>query len=168
MAIVRIPILGVGTGPEDSGNVFPERINVKLTTSPWKYFIWVFNDSGTRIGLHFSFDVPQNYVGVAKFIPVWTSTVTTGNVPWDVDYRAVGGNDTEKLDQAGTQRSVTVTDAAPSAAAERLEVIITATAADFAAGDSVQGTLFRDGADAADTMAAAAILERLLFEYSDA
>lgn len=168
MATPRIPILGIGTGPDNSGNVFPERINVKLTACPWKYFIWVFNDSGTRIGLEFSFDVPQDYVGAAKFIPVWTSTATSGNVPWDVDYRAVGGNDIESLNQATVQETVTITDAAPSAAAERLEAIIVPTASNFAAGDSVQGTLFRDGAEAADTMAAAAILEKLLFEYSDA
>lgn len=168
MATIRRSILGLATVPDSSGDVFLEPISVKLTASPWEYLIIVFNDSGTRIGLHFSFEVPQDYVGAAKFIPVWTSTATAGNVPWDVDYRAVGGNDIESLDQAGTQESVTITDAAPSVTEERLEAIITPTASNFAAGDSVQGTLFRDGADAADTMAAAAILQQLLFEYSDA
>ena len=167
MATIRRSILGIGTVPDSSGDVFLEPISIKLTASPWEYLVVIFNDSGTRIGLHFSFDVPQDYVGAAKFIVVWTSTAIAGGVPWDVDYRAVGGNDTESLDQAGTQETVTVTDAAPSVTEERLEAIITPTAGNFVAGDSVQGTLFRDGVEAADDMAAAAVLQNLLFEYSD-
>jgi hypothetical protein len=89
-------------------------------------------------------------------------------VEWDFDYRAVGGNDTESMDQSGTQESVNNNDTAPGAAHRRLECELTLTAGNFAADDEVLFTLFRDGTDAGDTMAAAAIVFQVLFEYADA
>jgi hypothetical protein len=89
-------------------------------------------------------------------------------VEWDFDYRAVGGNDSESLDQAGTQESVNSNDTAPSAAHERMEISIALTDANFAVDDEVEFTLFRDGTDGGDTMAAAAIVFNVFFEYADA
>lgn len=168
MATHRIDILDWSQVPDTSGNVFPEGYDVKATNDVWDRMVWIFNDTATRIGLHGGFAVPKNYVGGATLVIVWTATATTGNVVWDFDYRTVGGNDTTSLDQTGTEQSVTVTDAAPGAANRRLEATVALTAANFAADEEVEFTLFRDGVDAADTMAAAAILFRLQFEYSDA
>ena len=153
--------------PDTSGNVFFEPYNVKGTNDVWDRLVAIFNDTATRLGLAGGFVVPKNYVGAPAIIVVWTATAITGNVVWDLDYRAVGGNDTESLDQVGTQESVTVTDAAPGAAHRRLEASMALTAANLAVDDEVEFEFFRDGA-AADTMAAAAILFSLLFEYSDA
>ena len=168
MATIRIPILGVETVPDTSGNVFQEPYTVKGTNDVWGRLVWIFNDTATRIGLRGGFAVPKNYVGTANIIVVWTATATTGDVVWDFDYRAVGVNDTERLDQAGTQEAVTVTDTAPTAAHNRLEASMTLTAANLAVDDEVEFELFRDGVAAGDTMAAAAILFALMFEYSDA
>lgn len=168
MATIRIPILGPGTIPDTSGNVFMEPFSVKATNDVWGRMVFVFNDTSTRDGLRGGFSVPKNYVSTAKIIVVWTSTVTTNNVVWDFDYRAVGGNDTESLDQSGTQESVTVTDAAPSAALERLEASMSLTDANLAVDDEVTFELFRDGANASDNMAGAALLFSLHFEYADA
>jgi hypothetical protein len=112
--------------------------------------------------------VPQNYVDTANIIVVWTSTATSGDVEWDFDYRCVGGNDTESMDQAGTQESVNQNDTAPSAAHERMEATLALTDGNLAAGDTCQFELFRDGTDAGDTMAAAAIVHQVIFEYADA
>ncbi len=173
MATHRIPILGWKTVPDTSGNCWFEPYTILATNDVWGYLIARFGASNaaaptTRIGLRGSFDVPQNYVGTAKIIIHWTSTLTSGDVAWDIDYRAIGGDDTESLDQAGTQESATVTDTAPSAANERQTATITLTSANLAAGDTVQFELFRDGADAADTLAGSAMLHELLFEYADA
>lgn len=168
MATHRIPILGFGAIPDDSGNVFLEPYSIKATNKVWGRLVWIFNDSGTRIGLKCGFTVPKNYVGSAKIIVVWTTTATTGDWEIDFDYRAVGGNDSESLDQAGTQESVNIADTAPSAAHERMEASLTLTAGNFAADDEVTFEFFRDGLDGGDTMAAAAILFDLLFEYADA
>ena len=85
---------------------------------------------------------------------------------WDFDYRAVGGDDAESLDQAGTQESVNANDTAPSAIHERMEITIPLTDANFAPGDEVEFELFRDGADAGDLMAGPAILLDALFEWT--
>jgi hypothetical protein len=168
MATHRLPILGFATVPDTSGNVYLQPLDVSASNDVWDHLVFAFADTSTRIGLHGSFEVPQNYAGTAKLVVVWTSTATSGNVVWDFDYRAVGGDDAESLDQAGTQESVTGTDAAPGAAWRRLERSIDLTSANLAAGDTVQFTLFRDGADAADTMAATAFLFDLRLQYADA
>lgn len=86
---------------------------------------------------------------------------------WDFDYRAVGGNDTESLDQSGTQESVSVTDTAPGAANRRMEVSVNLTSSNLAAGDTVEFLFVRDGTDAADTMAGSAMLFGLEFIYDN-
>ncbi|MCC7045063.1 MAG: hypothetical protein IT183_14455 [Acidobacteria bacterium] len=172
MATHRRSILGAATTPDTAGACWQEPYSILATNDVWGYLIWRFGSSNaaaptTRIGLRGNFNVPKNYVGSAKIIVVWTATGTSGDVAWDFDYRAVGGNDAESLDQAGTQESATVTDTAPSAAHERMEAQITLTASNLAADDTVQFELFRDGTDAADTMAFSAIVHDVLFEYAD-
>ena len=165
MATHRIPILGFGTIPDSSGDVFFEPYTVKATNDVWGRLVAIFNDTSTRIGLRGGFVVPKNYVGSAKIVVVWTSTATSNDVEWDVDYRAVGG--TESLDQTGTQETVNIASTAPSAIHERTEASLTLTAANFAVDDEVEFELFRDGADGGDLMAAAAIVFSVLFEYTD-
>jgi hypothetical protein len=167
MATHRIPIFGFGTVPDTSGNVFFEPYDVKATNDVWDRLVLIFNDTATRLGVHGGFTVPKNYVGTAKIIVVWTSTATSGDVVWDFDYRAVGGDDSESLDQSGTQESVTVTDTAPGAAHRRMEASMTLTSSNLAVDDEVEFTLFRDGT-ASDTIAAAVIVFQVLFEYADA
>lgn len=168
MATHRIPILGWGSVPDTSGDVFFEPYTTKATNDVWGRLVAIFNDTAARDGLRGGFTVPKNYVGSANLIIVWTATATSGDVEWDFDYRAVGGNDSESLDQAGTQESVNSNDTAPSAVNERMEISIALTDGNFAADDEVTFELFRDGTDAGDTMAAAAIVFQVLFEYADA
>ena len=167
MSTHRIPILGPGMVPDSSGNVFFEPYDVKASNDVWDRLVLIFNDDASRMGLHGGFTVPKNYVGTPKIIVVWTSTATSGDVEWDFDYRAVGGDDSESLDQAGTQESVNQEDTAPSAAHNRMEVALTLSA-NFAVDDEVEFTLFRDGTDGGDGMAAAAIVFGAFFEYADA
>ncbi len=168
MAEQRIPILGWGTVPDASGDVYLEPYDVSATNDKWKRLVWVFVDPGSnRRGLRGSFEVPSDYLTDSKLKIVWTSTVTSGNVEWDFDYRAVGGNDVESLDQTGTQETVNLEDAAPSAAHERLEHSIDLTQTNFAAHDTVTFELFRDGTDAGDTMVGDALVFEVLFSYDD-
>ncbi len=168
MATHRLPILGFGTIPDETGEVFFEPYSVKATNDVWGQLVAIFNDTATRNGMKGAFHVPKDYVGTANLILVWTATATSGDVEWDFDYRAVGGNDSESLDQSGTQESVNSNDTAPTAAHRRLEISISLTDGNFAVDDTVLFELFRDGTDAGDTMAAAAILFDVFFEYSDA
>lgn len=168
MATKRIPILGFGTVPDGSGAVFFEPYTVKATNDVWARMVCIFNDTSNRDGLDGGFTVPKDYVDSANIIVVWTSTAITNDVEWDFDYRAVSGDDAESLDQTGTQEAVNQEDTAPSAAHEKMEATLAVTDGNFAADDEVTFTLFRDGSDGGDLMAAAAIVFAVLFEYADA
>ncbi len=173
MATFRIPIIGPSTIPDATGECWFEPYSILATNDAWKHLIARFGSSNTaqptvRHGFYSSFNVPKNYVGSAVLVINWTATITTGDVVWDLDYRAVAGDDTESLDQAGTQEAVTVTDAAPGAANRKLQVTIALTSANFAADKFVPYGFFRDGVDANDTMAGSAMLHSLQFQYADA
>jgi len=170
MATHRIPILGPATLPDASGDVFFEPVTIKATNDFFKGLVLVFNDSGNDDECFGRFHVPQNYVGSANLVIVWTTTAITGDVEWGFAYRAVGGNDTESLDQATAQESLLSgnNDTAPSAVNERMEYVISLTDGNFAAGDDVQFIFSREGADGGDTLAAAVRVYGLYFEYSDA
>ncbi len=166
-----VSMLNGSLNPDTSGNCWQEPFAVLATNDVWSGMVYRFGSSNaaaptTRIGLTGFFRVPDDYVGTCKIIPKWTATLTSGDVAWDLDYRTVSGNDTTSLDQSGTEESVTVTDTAPGAALRQLLPELSPTSANFAAGETVEWTLFRDGADAADTMAGSAILIDLLFQYA--
>lgn len=166
MATQQISILGPGTLPDDSGDVFLEPYSVKDSGAAIAPMVLVFNDSGAKDGLRGSFVVPQDYVGSASLKTLWTANATSGAVVWDLSYltRAAG----EDMGAAATDTTDTVTDT-KSATAFDLEIAeISVTSADFTAGDVVTFELFRDGANASDTMAAAAIVFDVVFEYDDA
>lgn len=168
MATHRIPILGFPTLPDASGNVFFEPQAIKATNDQFPQLVAIFNDTATRIGLGGRFTIPKNYVSGAKFVVVWSATATSGDVEWDIDYRAVGGDNAESLDQSGTQESINNNDTAPGAAHRRMECLLDVTDGNFAVDDEVEFAFYRDGTDAGDTIAAAVMLYQLLFEYTDA
>lgn len=166
MATHIIPILGHATIPDSSGDVFQEPYSVKATNDLWEHMVWIFNDSGNRDGLKGIFRVPQNYVGTPAILASWTAIATSGDVEYDFDYRAVAIG--ESLDQATAQESVNINDTAPGSVNLFQEASLSLTAANLAAGDLVEWEFFRDGTDAGDTMAAAAIVQGLYFSYADA
>lgn len=168
MATHQISIFGA-LRPDTTGRAFFEPYDVKATNDLYKHFVAVFNDpsAAQAHGFYGRFLVPQNYVGSAAFIPVWTSTATTGNCRWRMSYRTIDGDDTTSLDQASHEEQVLVTDAAPGAANRRLTPSLSPTAGNFAAGETVEFLLERLDDSGVDTMAAAAMLHDLIFQYAD-
>lgn len=170
MATHQISMLGFNVLPDSTGRCFVESYSVKATNDLFRHLVVVLNDpsGGQAHGIYGQFLVPQNYVGSAKVKPFWTSTATAGNCKMDYDYRAIGGDDSESLDQATFQENLTVTDAAPSAANERNVPEMSFTSSNLAAGDTVEFYFTREDGGGTDTMAAAATLHDLIFEYADA
>lgn len=168
MATHKVSILSGATKPDNQGTCYEQPYDIEATNDLWQPMLFGFDDSSVRVGLYGEFEVPANYNGTPKIIVIWTSAVATGAVVFDFDYRAIGGDDAESLDQATAQESVTVTDTAPGAAQRRMEVQLPAlTAGNIAAGDTMEWILFRDGTDAADTMAGRAVIRNILFSYTD-
>lgn len=170
----RLPIFGFATRPDDSGKVWWEPSSILETNDVFDRGWFRIDQDGannaqvsTRVGIYGAFDVPADYDGTAAAIEVrFSSSVTAGDTVLDFDYRAVGGDDTESLDQAGTQESVTTgAISGPSAAWERKVATLTLTPGNLAPGDTVQFFLVRDGTDAADTKAGATLIESAYVVY---
>lgn len=122
--------------------------------------------TSTKNGAQVAFRVPANYVGTAVFLVRYKANGTSGAVVFDVDYRSIAVG--ESGDPSSHQRSITATDTIPGTARLLDEVTLTATATDFAAGDTVMLTLSRDCTDAADTTTAAIEVVGFVFQYADA
>jgi predicted carbohydrate-binding protein with CBM5 and CBM33 domain len=169
MATRVISILGSNTVFDSTGRAFAEPFSVKATNDIYRNLVAIFNNPGTdeAHGFYGQFTVPQNYVGGATIIPVWTSTDTTGNARYRFSYRTVGGDDTTSLDQASHEEQVSVTDAAPTAALRRLTPSMALTAANLTAGETVEFLFERLDDSGTDTLAAATILFDLLLQYTD-
>ena len=166
MAIHRPSIFGEYL-PDSSGEAYIEPYTVKATNGNWAIPVKIFNDSATKEGFHGFFNVPQNYVGCTNLIVAWTAQALVGNWKIDFEYRAVGGNDFESLDQATPQESVTAFDTAPSAVNNLMEISIPLTDGNFLPGDKVEYILSRDGTDIGTTLAGAITLIDAQFEYAD-
>jgi hypothetical protein len=177
MATHRISVLNFSTVPDDTGRAWFESYDILATNDNHKHMVGVFEDPAAteEHGIFGRFTVPKDYDsgGTTKWIIVWTSAATSGNVEWAMDYRSVAIGET--LDSnagspAGYQQAQTVTDAAPATLHYMLEAQITPTASNFAVDDEVEFFFHRDGVTGTpnDTMAASAILFNLIFEYTTA
>lgn len=169
MATHIIPILGHGTLPDTSGSVYQEPAAVNFQANDrYPHMVWVFADTSTRLTLGGTFRVPNNYVGTAKILVVWGTTVTTGKVVWEFNYTAIAA--TESADPSADQEAVTSTGTTvPGTARLYAQETITLTSTNFAAGDTVQFGLARDGLDTTnDTAAASAYVAGVFFQYDDA
>jgi hypothetical protein len=173
VATHHIPILGFATRPDDTGESWfePEDLNFG-TNDLARQFVLTHGSAlaaapTVKHGVYGGFRVPKNYNSGAKLVIEWSATLTSGDVVFDFDYNAVGGNDAESLDPSAWQESVTVTDTAPAVARRKLIATVNLTAVNFTVDDEVQFFFGRDGVDGADTMAGRAYVFNLVFEYTD-
>lgn len=167
MATHRIPIINSHTLPDTSGTVYFDPSSNTDANDRYVHFNVAFSSQAARQGFGGKFVVPKNYVGTAKVIVVWRTTATSGAVVWDFDYSPIGGDSAESMDPSADVESVTVTDSASGTARQRQEASMTLTGANLAVDDEVLFNFYRDGVDAADTLAATAWAESVLFEYAD-
>lgn len=152
--------------PESTGAVFNESSSVKDVNDRYPRPVWIFTDTGAKVGLSGRFRVPDDYVDSPSILLAFKSTGTSGNGVWDFDYTAVA--DGESADPSTDQESVSVTVAIPGTARLLKEISLDLTAANFAPGDWVLFNLSRDCADAADTVTGVElILEGACFTYSN-
>ena len=170
MSTHRISILNSFTKPDNNGNTIFEPAAVNFGASDrYDHMLLAFKSQAAKEGISGKFTVPKNYIGSAKIVIVWATTATAGDVDWEVNYTAVGGDAAESLDPAADQETpADVTDTASATARRRQECEIGLTSANLAVDDEVLFNFYRDAAAAGDTLAATAYLFALLFEYADA
>jgi len=167
MATHAISILGSGTTPDTSGNVFLEPTSVVFANDRFNVLVWGFADTATRDKLHFSFNVPKNYVGTASFRLKWYCNVTSGNSLWKVNYKAMA--DTESADPSTDDEDLSFGSVAvPGTAKLWKYTSVNATSGNFVADDQVHGSLSRDGVNESSGAAATLYVGALHFIYADA
>ena len=169
MATHQISILGAATLPDSVGNVWFEPAALTQPTNdllPQLVARFKYTNTSVKTVLGGNFIIPQNFVSAPVFRIRWTTTATTGDIVWDVDYVSIAASG-ETFDPAAVQRNVTVTTTAPGTTQLGVQSSLSGTASDMAAGDLVQFGIARDETDVADTMAADAVVYAIIFEYSD-
>lgn len=152
--------------PDTSGNVRPIPFSEVATNDLYNTQAMLFADSGTDISAFGTFTVPDGYVGAPALVVRWVTTATSGDVRWQAGYRAIAVG--EDYDPSTDQQSVGVTDTAAGTTLFLNEAIISLTAANFTVGDEVPFRITREGSNAADTLAAAAVITSVIFQYDDA
>lgn len=167
MALHRLDF-GALLGPDTSGNVRWQKSRILDTNALFgDDYELVFDNTGTLDTAGCRFLVPKNYVGTAKIIVRYKTTVTSGNVLFTVDYRAIATSG-ESGDPSTWQESLAGTaTAVPGTTNHEAEISFTLTSANLAVDDSVKFRLGRNGAGA-DTAAAAVRVVGVFFEYADA
>lgn len=153
--------------PDTSGNVFWQPASILDTNDLYPTNqVLIFKDTATLLKSAATLLVPTNYVGTAKIVVRYKTTVTTGNVLWTLDYRAIATG--ESGDPSTHQESLAGTATAVPATANLLaDITFTLTSANIAANDTLYLSINRDGVGA-DTAAASLQLVDAYFEYSDA
>ena len=165
MATFRLPILTSNGHPDTSGEVFWQPYSLIDTSPPTiDPLVLTFNNSGTKDGFEGQFTVPQNYVGTANLVIVWTSSLTSNNPQFDWSVLTRSG--TEDMGDGTTRATETGAGTVPGTAFLRVETTIALTDGDYAAGDNALFTLFRDSVT--DSHAAPIAVFAAYFEYDDA
>ena len=151
-ATSSIPLFNSSTIPDGTGNTWFEPSSVSGTNDNFKHLVAVASSSASKAVFYGSIRIPDDYVGNPLVKIVWSCPITScGDAVFDFDYRAVGGDDAESLDQATFQESVTVTDSSSATANNRMVAMVALTGSNISAGDTLQYSIGQDAADAADT-----------------
>jgi hypothetical protein len=156
--------------PDSTGECFPVPYDSLATNDVWAFGVMQFGSAAAAQptvahGFYGNFEVPQNYSGTASIIVVWSSTITSGDVEWDLTYRAVAIG--ESFDQTGSQQALNQNDTAPGSVNLYQEASLSPTSGNFTVGDRVEYFLSRDGTDAGDTIAGPVYMLDLIFQYDD-
>ncbi len=153
------------TLPEAGVYFEPAAVNLQANDR-YPGMVLAFPSQTLRQGCGFHVRIPNNYVGTPVLQLLGATTATTGAVVWDLVYQSIASG--ESIDPSTDQESLTVTTTVPGTARLLFTSSISLTAANLDAGDILIGTVYRDGADAADTLAATAWIVSAVLSYADA
>lgn len=145
--------------------VFPEGQKIKGVNNVFNPRVYIFNDGSVKLTIEGSFYVPENYVSGSKFIPIWDTLATSGDVEWILEYTvaAVGAT----LDPASVLETLNQEGPANVSSLIRIDTNITATPGNFSAGDKVLFKFSRDLTDVGDTISSAVRLHDLRFGWTN-
>lgn len=133
------------------------------------YFTLDFDGAGNLESAHYAFRLPADYGSGGVLKLQWTANATSGDCKWQAQVGAITPADADTPLEHAFAAAATVTTTTNATEARRLnESSITLTMDSAAAGDLIELVIFRDSADAADTLAVDAELIIASFEYTTA
>lgn len=126
-----------------------------------------FDGAGALESAYWTFRLPSDYASGGTLKILWMTANTTGDCKWQAEVGAITPADTDTALEHAFAAAATVTTTANGTEARRLtESTITLTMDGAVAGDLIELMLFRDSADAADTLSVDAEVAAVSFEYA--
>lgn len=141
--------LQIGLFRARTSGVYAPSYDQVATNDLWDFPVLAFKKTTQKESAHAAFVLPVDFpatLAAVDFEIQWTSVLTSGTVTFDIDYRIVGGDDTESLDEPTPQQGISAIDSAPSSVNRRMTQVIPASGANFssAGGKVLQLILSRD------------------------
>lgn len=169
-ATIHCPIQGATLPDGSTGNLAPGLVRLQGTESnPKKHLIIAQFDATTAEHLWWTFAMPAAYVSGGTVKLLWmTAAVTSTSVVWCARIGAVTSGDADTPVEHAAAAASTATSAVNTTEARRLTAasITLANLDSVAAGDLVNLLVYRDPADAADTLASDAELVAVALEFT--
>jgi len=164
---IRIPIMGMGTNPDDSGSTYMDRIDNHLAMTNVKdQLCMVMNapGGGGDTGFHGSFSIPKNYSSAPKIIIKGILDGTPANT-LGFGMTLLGRADSESVD-AAYESEATVSNGTWTGYADEdmIELSFTPTGT-LAVDDQIVYYFYRE--DGADDSTINFLLTSLEFEYTE-
>lgn len=135
-------------------------------TAPPVYYLTLDFDAATKEICYWSFPMPNNYASGGTLKLLWHANATANSAIWSAAISAVTATDADTPLEHAFGAEATATTAANATEARRLiESSITLTMDSAAAGDLITLRLFRDAANASDTLTVDAELAAAYIDY---
>ena len=169
MATIEIPMIGFSVAPDSSGDVFIEPLESAMTLSTAVLgnlqCMTMLAPTGTNIGFHGSFTIPQNYAGTPVCVIRGYLGEAANTLGFGIQQLAVAHSDPldTVLEAEDVASNATWTGLVAEDAYE--ETITLTPGSAYVAGDIVNYFFFRD--DGVDTQNGEFHLADLAFRYSD-
>lgn len=166
--MARISLLsGRVLSQADNDAPYPKSSILDDTNDRFPHVAWAFRNSGTGAKyLGGSISTPSNYTssGTVKILIIWRTSATSGDVKFFVSYKSIATDET--FDPSTDDEALTVTTTAKATTLWRAISEVTLTASNLVANETLLWRLGRAADDAADTLAAEALVEDVLLEYT--
>ena len=170
MATSRLVLpLSMAIPPDGSGINKPAALDVWRSTAadPKPFAMRASYDAATDEWLWFNFRLPGDYISGGTLRLQWVTNITSGSVMWGARIGAIAASAVDTPFEHATATVATVTTAANSTEARRLnESSITLTMDSAAAGSYIHLGVTRVAGNAADTVTVDAELLSVSLEYT--
>lgn len=165
---INLPVAAAQPPDGSTSNAAPALLVAKGTgTAPVPHNLYAAFDAATAEHLWWTIICPANYLSGGTFRLSWAANAITGNCVWGARISAITAADIDTYLEHNAAAATTATTGANTTEARRvIETTITPATDSMAAGDLVRLLVYRDAANASDTLTVDAELLALSLDYT--